>query len=88
MIPAFQTIFTEIRNVLATPNDIFQAEGQYTFNNNQSFDWNWQNFFKYFSMQGLDNNNAFNEKILQNPTENFYYDFYRLKGNQFSKTCQ
>ena len=87
MIPAFQMIFAEIRDILATPNNISEAEGVYYDNNDQPYNWNWQDFYKYFSMNGLHNNNAFTTAIISNPSNNFLYAFYVEKGQQFSKTC-
>lgn len=89
LIPTFQNIFNEIRNLLATSNDILNAEGSY-YNeiNDSDFNWSWNDFYKYISLEGLHNTDTFMQNISQIPNENFYYNFYRGKSSQFSKTCQ
>jgi hypothetical protein len=45
-------------------------------------------FYKYFSLEGLHLCESFIENITQVPVENFYYDFYRSQAQEFSKDCQ
>ncbi|HLP62975.1 SprT-like domain-containing protein [Flavobacterium sp.] len=88
MLPAFQTIFAEIRDLLIPPNHIQYVEsGSYVNSNGQNFNWNWQDFYKYLSMQGLHNTDTFDLIINSNESELYNFNFYRIRGNQFSKTC-
>lgn len=91
MIPAFQMIFAEIRDLLTSQLSIQNAESSVLidFNGNTINDtFNWNNFYRYFAMNGLNNNNAFNDAITQNPSELSKYQGYISIGNSFSKNCQ
>ncbi len=91
MIPAFQIIFAEIRDLLTSQLSIQNAESSVLidFNGNTINEtFNWNNFYRYFAMNGLNNNNAFNDAITQNPSELSKYQGYISIGNSFSKNCQ
>ncbi len=90
LVPTFQNVFTEIRDLLASQSNIdYVNNSQYHNNiNNEYFSWNWNDFYKYFSLQGLHLCDSFIQNISQNPLENFYYDFYRYQAQQFTKNCQ
>jgi len=91
MIPAFQMIFAEIRDLLTSQLSIQNAESSVLIDFNGSTineTFNWNDFYKYFSMNGLNNNNAFNDAIVQNPSELSKYQGYISIGNSFSKNCQ
>ena len=91
MIPAFQMIFAEIRDLLTSQLSIQNAESSVLidFNGNTINEtFNWNNFYRYFAMNGLNNNNAFNDAITQNPSELSKYQGYISICNSFSKNCQ
>ena len=89
LIPVFQSVLSEIRNLLANSNDIISAEGSYYNSlNDSNFNWSWDNFYKYFSLNGLHLCDSFIQNIAQVPDKNYYYNFYSGKSFQFSKTCQ
>lgn len=90
LIPAFQNVFSEIRDILVTQSNINYVNGlSYTNSiNNQSFTWNWNDFYKYFSMTGLHLCDSFIQEIQNVPIENFYYNFYKDESQNFTKNCQ
>ncbi|RAR51048.1 SprT-like domain-containing protein [Flavobacterium lacus] len=90
LVPTFQNIFSEIRDLLAPQSNIDYVNNNTYLNtiNNQNFTWNWNDFYKYFSLEGLHLCESFVQNITQVPVENFYYDFYRSQAQQFSKDCQ
>ena len=89
MIPTFQSVLGEIRDLLIPPSHVAYANGIVLVNNTLDIEesWNWNNYFKYLSLQGLHECNSYSENISSNPTENFLDNAYTLNGNVFSKDC-
>ena len=90
MIPAFQTIFAEIRDLLIPQNEVDLYQGADVQMPDGTFieTFNWPSFYKYFSMQGLESNNAYQQTITQNPTEQGKYQYYSQEGSGLNKNCQ
>ncbi len=89
MLPTFQNVFTEIGNTnLTSQTSINNVESsQLPLQNNSSVDWNWQDFYYYFSMQGLHNTEAFKNEIENDSNENDLYNAYIEESKRFTKTC-
>ena len=90
MIPLFQSVFSEIRDLLIPPNHITDAENEPIVNaagNDTGEIFNWNNFYKYLAFDGLHLSNTFIQNIEQNPTEKGKYEGYNYISNQLSKNC-
>jgi len=80
MLPIFQNVFTEIGNEnLASQDDINR------FTNDSSL--NWQDFYHYFSMQGLHTNDAFINAIVNDANELAKFNLYVVESDDLSKEC-
>ena len=90
LIPSFQTIFQETRDLLISSSHIQQANNIiYTDASlNISENFNWNNFYKYIMLNGLHQCQSFNFVVTNNSTETFLYSAYSTEINSFTKTCQ
>lgn len=89
LIPSFQSILAECRDLLISQSHINYANGL-TFENsslNINENWNWDKFFKYITLNGLHNCDSFTETTTNNPIENYFYQNYSLYENQVTKNC-
>jgi hypothetical protein len=96
MLPTFQTVFTEIGHTnLTSQSSIDQVqnydlkslnylEGVFLTDNNF---FNWQDYYFYFSLQGLYNTDAFKNEIENNQKKNSLCNAYRYLSRQFTKDC-
>jgi|GEM_PF-1390380 len=89
LIPTFQTIFQETRDVLISESNINYANSIHFSDTNLGVDenWNWDNFYKYITLNGLHQCESFNLEISTNPTENYLFNIYSNEENSFIKTC-
>ena len=90
LIPIFQSIFSEIRDLLIAPNYVTGAENELVldqFGNDTGEIFNWNNFYKYISLNGLHLSNTFIQTIDQNPIERGKYEGYNYISNQLNKDC-
>ena len=90
LIPVFQSIFSEIRDLLISPNYVIGAENSLVldqYGNDTGEIFNWNNFYKYISLNGLHLSNTFIQNIDQNPTERGKYEGYDYISNQLNKDC-
>lgn len=90
LIPSFQNIFSDIYNLLASESNINYVNNS-IYNNSltgENFTWNWNDFFKYYSMEGLHLCDSFVSAIQNVPNENFNYNFYKNEAQNFIKNCQ
>lgn len=80
---------TEKRDILVPANQITIAE-QNTFTNpitNVDEVWDWNNFYKYLSLNGLHNCLSFTSDIANNQSQQFLFDAYNIQSHYFSKSC-
>ncbi len=89
MIPVFQQILGEVRDLMIPLNHIQAAEqsDDYVDNLGSNLTWNWNDFYKYLSIQGLTNTQSFTDEIKSNPNKLYLFSFYNTYANLFSKTC-
>jgi hypothetical protein len=90
LIPSFRNIFSDIYNLLASESNINYVNNT-IYNNSltgENFTWNWNDFFKYYSMEGLHLCDSFVSAIQNVPNENFKYNFYKNEAQNFIKNCQ
>ncbi len=90
LIPVFQSIFSEIRNLLIAPNYVIGAENEPivdSMGNDTGEIFNWNDFYKYISLNGLHLSNTFIQNINQNPNERGKYEGYNYISNQLNKDC-
>ncbi len=90
LIPSFQNIFSEIRDLLVSANDLNYIQGGITFEDVDlgiAENWDWNKFYKYITLNGLHNCESFTETTTNNPIENFLYQSYAQLENSFSKNC-
>lgn len=88
MLPTFQSVFTEIGQAnLTSQGSIDYVENNQLPVGNTSIDWNWQDFYFYFSLVGLQNTEAFKNEIENDSSKDDLYNAYRKAGNDFSKSC-
>ncbi len=89
MIPTFQNIFNDIRDILVPPNHVTAAE-QIVLENPDlviTENWNWNNYYKYISLNGLHNCQSFISDIANVPSQNFLFNAYNSHSSYFSKNC-
>jgi len=79
MLPVFGTIIDEIGI-----NNLASQQNLNTFANTSL---NWGDFKHYYSMQGLENTQAFIDSIKNNADEFSNYEVYRIQSNNTSKEC-
>lgn len=88
MIPVFQQVLGEVKNLIIPQSHIQIAEeGEYVNNLGSNLTWDWNDFYKYLSVNGLTNTQSFIDEIESNPNKLYLFNFYNIKANQFSKTC-
>lgn len=89
MLPAFKTIFEEIgkTNLTSQGSIDFVESNQLYLNNNLSVNWSWDDFYHYYSMQGLHETDVFKNEIKNNSLKNDLYNEYRNSAKKFSKNC-
>ena len=88
LLPTFQKVFTEIGNTnLTSQGSIDYVNNNPFLINNQSIDWNWQDFYRYFSMSGLHETEAFKNEIENDSFQNDLYKAYNDGSKGFSKQC-
>ena len=89
LLPIFQKVFTEIGNTnLTSQGSIdFIENNQLSINDNDLIDWNWQDFYYYFSLEGLHQTEAFKNEIEADSLKNDLYKAYKDAGSDFSKQC-
>lgn len=89
LIPSFQVIFNETRDLLISQAHIDYANGLTFVNDTLNIDesWNWDKFFKYISLNGLHQCDSFAQTTSSDPVENFFYQSYVVMENQVTKTC-
>ena len=90
LIPVFQSVLSETRDLLTSQGSINYVNSS-VYNNpvtGEDFTWNWNDYYKYASLEGLHLCEAFEQNINQVPIEKFYYDHYIVNGRQFSTSCQ
>lgn len=89
LIPTFQSIFQETRDSLISDAHIQYANSVHFSDASLGIDeqWNWDDFYKYITLNGLHQCESFNLEITNNPTENFLYNFYKNYENSVTKTC-
>lgn len=89
LIPTFQSIFQETRDSLISDAHIQYANSIHFSDDSLGIDeqWNWDDFYKYVTLNGLHQCESFNLEITNNPTENFLYNFYKTYENSVTKTC-
>lgn len=89
LIPSFQSILSECRDLLISQSHINYANGL-TFEDsslNINENWNWDKFFKYITLNGLHNCDSFTETTTNNPIENYFFQSYSQYENQVTKNC-
>ena len=89
MLPVFKSVFEEIGklNLTSQGSIDFIESNPLPLDNNPSIDWNWQDFYFYFSMQGLHNTDSFKSEIENDSLRNDLFNAYREKSIGFSKSC-
>jgi hypothetical protein len=89
LIPSFQAIFNETRDLLISQAHIDYANGLTFFDSSLNINegWNWDKFFKYISLNGLHQCNSFTQTTSSDPIENFFYLGYSSKENQVTRNC-
>ena len=78
IIPAFQTIFAEIRDLIIPQNEVdYYTDIEVQDSNGSVLElFNWSNFYKYFSMDGLNDTTVFENEIENIPLEFLKYNHY------------
>ncbi len=94
MIPTMSEILKDIKDDLVPLNHQRVAETDYTFidESNPSGSekpWNWDDFYKYFSIAGLQNSDAFQFEMLPetSPKHKNFMKYSSVGTNGFSKDC-
>ena len=93
MIPTMSGILADIKDDFIPSNHQLLAESDYTFINEnnplgQEVSWNWNEFYKYFSMAGLQKSNVFLNTIQNTPSKLANFNSYVQIGTTgFSKDC-
>lgn len=94
MLPVFRNVLSSIRNELIPPEQIAAAEVDEVFKNeaNPSGDtvpFNWDKFYEYLSLRGLQNTNYFINNIENNPAKYFNFVEYADRYGRilFEKDC-
>lgn len=89
MLPTFQSVFNEIgkENLTSQRSIDFIENTKLNLDNNPSTDWNWDEFYYYFMMQGLHNTDSFENEIENDSMKNDLYNAYRSQSTEFSKNC-
>ncbi|WP_162014347.1 SprT-like domain-containing protein [Kordia algicida OT-1] len=94
MLPVFRNILSSIRDELIPPAHVEAAELDDTFinesnPNGDTVAFNWNEFYKYLSLQGLQNTNYFANNILNNPHKYSNYLRYADEYGRFlfEKDC-
>jgi len=93
MIPVMTQILSEVRDNLVPSGHQTAAEG-FNFSNPSNplvpdTPFNWNDFYSYLSLQGLDSTEGFASQIRNIPVQNHLYLRYTLTGGLFDKNyCQ
>jgi len=93
MIPTMQDILADIRDSLIPENHQQNAEAltfiDETNPSGPEINWNWNEFYKYFSMAGLQNTDAFQFEMLpvDSPKYQNYTNYINTGINSFTKNC-
>lgn len=90
LIPTFQSIIGDIYQSLASESNLNYVNSTPFYNSltDENFNWSWNDFFKYYSLEGLHQCDSFINAIQNVPNENYKYNFYRTKAQEFTKNCQ
>ncbi len=92
MIPTMSQVLANVKNDLIPEsnqnyvsdldyNNSFWADNPFT----ESHIFNWTEFYKYLSMEGLHITEAFQQGIVPNPIENYLFERYNDTSDEFSK---
>jgi len=93
LLPTMSEILADIKDDLVPLSHQQEAEGNYTFIDESNptgpeIPWDWNKFYKYLSMNGLQNSNAFINNVLNSPSKLSNFNSYGSLGvNGFSKEC-
>lgn len=88
MLPMMQNCLSEVMNDLVPLDHQQKAEGLTFYNQQLGVNqlWDWDNFYFFFSLEGLQESNSHIELIQNNASAKFLYDKYRYTGSyDFSK---
>ncbi|WP_298883026.1 hypothetical protein [uncultured Polaribacter sp.] len=88
MLPVMENCLSEVMNDLIPLSNRNAAESQVFYDQQLGINdpWNWDSFYWFFSMEGLDESNTHLNLIQNNPSTKFLYDKYRKTGSSsFSK---
>ncbi len=90
MIPQFQTILSEIVNVLLSSQNIAYLNNQQITDLNGVFieNFNFMNFYKYLAYEGLHNTQSYMNNINNNLLELSKHEKYNQFGRDTSTDCQ
>ncbi len=94
MIPTISEVLEDIKDDLVPLAHQTAAEQDFVFvdennPNGAKVPWNWNQFFKYFSMRGLHNGDAFQFEMLPTTSDKHrnYQSYGNIGQNGFSKDC-
>lgn len=93
MIPTMVQCLSEIRDLLATPQDIASVEETFiaipnVTNPTSVVPMNWNDFFKYLAFRGLDKSEGFQEGVNDVPSElSLYNQYHSMNYLYFPKNC-
>ncbi len=93
LLPTMSEILADVKDDLVPLAHQQNAEENYTFidesnSTGSEIPWDWNQFYKYLSMNGLQNSNAFINNISNSPSElSNFHSYTSLGVNGFSKVC-
>jgi hypothetical protein len=104
MLPTLQTILFEVKNLLVAASDsnyisnnisILQPVATSPADWGSSMPWDWNKYYKFLSLRGLEKSNFFRSEIAElspliiiDPIEYFLYNQYNSNGsNDITRTC-
>ena len=95
MIPTMVQCLAEIRDLLATPENITSIEDTFigtplgTVPETYSLEsFNWVDFYKYLAFSGLSHSNCFEEDLPTGSPENYIFQQYNnINRTYFANTC-